>query len=302
MPIIEEAPLISPEIFSETDRAGVLDWLEKYQGHKTAIFYDAIPLKYPEIAWPQSVARHPEYMKMLGTHFDQVLSISNASSRELTTYWDWLNIQDRPQLDAIQLGADLHFQLRNQFAPKVFNPPWQLVMVGILEPRKNILMAIDICERLYREGVHLELHLAGRLNPHFGNPIYDRILEAKKNGFPIHWHKSPEKNFVINLYRKSHLCLFPSKAEGCGLPVLESLWMGTPVLASDIPSVQENASLGAVQLFENNNPESFKLHLQSLLRDPTRLEELTGAAKNAELPTWSQTALQLHSQIPDEEN
>ena len=297
MPIQENAPLITPEIFSESDRQGILDWLSRYDGQKTAIFYDAIPLRFPEITWPQSVSRHPEYMKMLGTHFDQVLSISKSSQDELHNYWDWLGLKDRPQTQPLQLGADLHFQLRNGKRAKETHPPWQLLMVGILEPRKNHNLAIEACEKLHAEGIPLHLHIAGRLNPHFGDPIYDRIMETQKNGLPITWHKSPEKNFVLKLYRTSHLCLFPSMAEGCGLPVLESLWMGTPVLASNIPSVLENSNSGGVQLFEVNHGLDFENKLRNLLKNSISLENMTQQAQRAKLPVWKKTASQLRSMI-----
>ena len=299
MPILEEAPLITPEIFSESGRQGILDWLKQYKGHKIAIFYDAIPLRFPEITWPQSVARHPEYMKMLGTHFDQVLSISEASQEELHNYWNWLELKNRPITQPLQLGADLHFQLRYTNLDKEVKPPWQLIMVGILEPRKNHLLAIEACEKLHAEGIHLHLHIAGRLNPHFGDPIHERIMDAQRKGLPITWHKSPEKNFVLKLYRTSHLCLFPSMAEGCGLPVLESLWMGTPVLAANIPSVLENANYGGVQLFEGNQGNDFENKLRNLLKVPSSLQTLTQQAQQAKLPVWRNTARQLRSMIPD---
>lgn len=302
MPILEEAPLITPEIFSESGRQGILDWLKRYEGPKFAIFYDAIPLRFPEITWPQSVARHPEYMKMLGTHFDQVLSISKASQDELHHYWDWLELKDRPATRPLQLGADLHFQLRHNSSDKDVKPPWQLLMVGILEPRKNHILAIEACENLHAEGMDLHLHIAGRLNPHFGDPIYDRITEAQRKGLPITWHKSPDKNFVLKLYRTSHLCLFPSLAEGCGLPVLESLWMGTPVLASNIPSVLENSNNRAVQIFEGNHAKDFEEKLRNLLKNPARLEAMTEQAQQAQLPIWRDTASQLRSMIPELED
>ncbi len=70
-----------------------------------AIFYDAIPLKHPHITWPQSVARHPDYLKLLAG-FDHVLAISAASRSELVSYWQWLGVNVTPPVTLLALGAD----------------------------------------------------------------------------------------------------------------------------------------------------------------------------------------------------
>jgi len=107
-----DTPLfVSPEVYCEEERQGILDWLDNHEGTKAAIFYDAISRKHPEITWPQSVYRHPDYMKMLGTHFTHVLSISQSCQEERLEYWDGLGIQGRSQTHALQLGSDLHYQL-----------------------------------------------------------------------------------------------------------------------------------------------------------------------------------------------
>jgi glycosyltransferase involved in cell wall biosynthesis len=288
-------PFLSPEIYCADERPGILEWLDYHEGTKAAIFYDDIPMKHPAITWPKSVYRHPDYMKMLGTHFTKILAISNSSQADLLDYWKSLELQSQPMTTALQLGSDLHFQLRPEkpstaTAP---SPPWNLLMVGILEPRKNHQAAISACEKLYAQGHKIHLHIAGRLNPHFGKPILSLIKEARAKGLPITWHKSPKPQELLALYRKANLCLFPSFAEGCGLPVLESLWMGTPVLASSIPSVMENAHLGGVRTFDINNPGSLYESLRALLQSSGELAKLRESCHQGNLPTWRDSAVAL---------
>ena len=292
-------PFISPEVYCEDERQGILEWLEKYGGTKTAIFYDAIPRKHPDITWPQSVYRHPDYMKMLGSHFTKVLSISLSSQEELLEYWEGLGLQALPQTQTLQLGSDLHYQLRPPLpnnSPQP-TPPWNLLMVGILEPRKNHTLAIEACEKLHSQGIPLHLHIAGRLNPHFGKPILQRLRKAQSNGLPITWHKSPKPPALLRLYQEADLCLFPSFAEGCGLPVLESLWMGTPVLASNIPSVLENSNHPGIKIFRLEEEAQFFQSLQDLLADPQALESLGKGCAQAKLPTWREAGTSLASSI-----
>ena len=80
---------VTTELFSEVERPGFGEFLRKRPCHTAAIFADAIPMKHPHITWPQSVARHPSYMKMLAG-FEKVWAISQVSRNELTAYWHWL--------------------------------------------------------------------------------------------------------------------------------------------------------------------------------------------------------------------
>ena len=95
------------------------------------------------------------------------------------------------------------------------------------------------------------------------------------------------------MYAKTHLCLFPSLAEGCGLPVIQSLWEGRPVLASNLPCIQENANYGGVEIFDIEDPSSLNDKLHKLITRPNLLETLAEQARTAELPTWEEAATEL---------
>jgi glycosyltransferase involved in cell wall biosynthesis len=287
--ILEAEAFVTPEVFSENERPGFLEWAQRFPGRKTAIFYDAIPLRNPHITWPQSVARHPLYMEMLGIHFDQILSISEASNNDLHGYWKWLGLKKCPQTATLQLGADLYHQQRGT-SDLPIDAPMQILIVGILEPRKNLLATIDSCKALWKKGIDFTLHLAGRVNPHYGKPILTRIKKEEEKGHPLVWHESPKINSLLKLYREAHMTIFPSIAEGCGLPVLESLWMGKPVLASNLPCISENSSYGGVAQFDVADPESLTNQLQKILKHPQELRLLTEQASEAQLPTWKETA------------
>ena len=291
-------PYICPEVYCEEERNGVIDWLDNYKGRKIAIFYDAIPKSHPEITWPHSVSRHPSYMTMLGNHFSTVVSISKSSQDELLKFWDTLNLQKLPNCQTMKLGSDLHFQLRaplRKFSEKT--SLWNLLMVGILEPRKNHVLALEACEKINREGIPLRLNIAGRLNPHFGGRILDKIQKAKRAGLDVIWHKSPNPTALVKIYREADLCLFPSIAEGCGLPVLESLWLGTPVLASDIPSVVENGELPGLKIFPLGKQDSLLENLRSIITKPEKLKKLQCDCQKANLPTWREAAASLMDKI-----
>src|SRR4051812_9004041 len=65
--------LLTVELFSSAERQGFQAWLERRECRAGAMFYDAIPLRFPHVTWPQSVQRHPLHMKMLAD-FDRVFA------------------------------------------------------------------------------------------------------------------------------------------------------------------------------------------------------------------------------------
>ena len=288
-PIPEEGIFLTLEIFSENDRPGFRKWAHRFTGQKIAIFHDAIPIRLPHITWPKSVARHPHYIKMLGTDFDQVLAVSKASEKDLVGYWKWIGLEETAQTAAIQWGADFDGRAREFVTPASTAKP-QLLQVGILEPRKNQALTLEACDSLWDKGIDFHLHFAGRANPHFSKSIVDSINKLSSKGKPLTWHNSPNENDLRNLYANADLCIFPSIAEGCGLPVLEALWTGRPVLASNLACISENSSYGGVAQFDLADPESLTNQIQKILKHPQELKRLTQQASEAQLPTWRETA------------
>ena len=291
-----DGTFLTPEIFDEHDRPGFTGWTRRFKGAKLAIFHDAIPIRHPGITWPDSVTHHPHYMKLLGTAFNKVFAVSKESEADLRGYWDWLELGTQPKTHHLQWGADSGGQSRNTAQPPPAHPI-NLLQVGILEPRKNQELTLEVCETLWAEGHTFQLHLAGRNNPHFAKPIIKCIKKLRKAGRPLTWHKSPGEAELQRLYAQCHLCLFPSVAEGCGLPVLEALWAGRPVLASNLDCIRENAAFGGVRQFDLEDPGAMADSLRSLLTDTVQLDDLAQQARNASLPTWKDTAADLVAKL-----
>ena len=174
-------------------------------------------------------------MKLL-SRFDRVWAVSAASRGELLGFWKWQGVVSPPQVEVLHLGADWKGVSR-------VNTPFEgpagarkIVAIGILEPRKNQSVLVDAYEVLRLEGLEFELHLVGRVNPHFGAPIEERIAQVAHRGrLPgLFHHAHMDDAALAALVRSARATAFASVAEGCGLPLLESLWMGVPCVCSDI--------------------------------------------------------------------
>ncbi len=274
---------LTPELFAEEDRPGLSAFLERHPCRLAAVYHDAIPLKLPEITWPASVRRHASYMRMLAD-FDRVWAVSAASREELLSFWRWQHVEAPPPVEVLLLGADGLGAPRGSSA---WPERARIVSVGILEPRKNQAVLLDAFEALQDEGSACELHLAGRVNPHFGKPIRQRIERLRGRFQGLVHHADMGDGALAALVRSATATAFASLAEGCGLPVLESLWLGVPCLCSDLAPLLETAAAGGCDVVPGNTVEGWVGALRRILTDRNHRDQLAGKAAARALPTWA---------------
>jgi len=305
------------ELFSEDERPGFREFVLGRSCRCAAIFHDAIPLKHPHITWPRSVARHPGYLKILSA-FDCVWANSAASREELLGFWRWQGIAAPPPVEVLPLGADFDrtprsgtrggqvddkadattrrvpLEIRGKDTASTFLTP-SLICVGILEPRKNQSFLLDVCAELWAGGVAFDLHLVGRANPHFGAPIVAKIEELRRRWPGLHHHAGAGDADLAQLFSAARATVFPTIAEGSGLPLLESLWKGVPCVGSDLPALRENAAAGGCLLVAPSDAAAWKSALHRILTDDAFHTRLVAEAGLRPLPTWADAAGKLRA-------
>lgn len=287
--------LLTPELFSEQERPGFRRFLEERPVRCAAIFHDAIPLKLPQVTWPQSVARHPEYMKLLAG-FDRVFAVSIASADELEGFWRWQGVGARSSVVPIRLGAD------GDGTARVVSPRAQvegsgsavhLLCVGIIEPRKNQTLLVSVAERLVEEGCSFRLDVVGRVNPHFGKPIAAALRSLQRRVQSVRFHEAVSDRALQGLWRRADVSVFPTRAEGCGLPLLESLWKGVPCVCSDLPVLRENADGGGCLAVPLEDHDAWARAVREVIVDGALRGRLAREATRRALPAWKDTAREI---------
>ncbi|MDO6386058.1 glycosyltransferase [Uliginosibacterium sp. 31-12] len=140
--------------------------------------------------------------------------------------------------------------------------PLKFVMLGTLEPRKNYEFAAELTAVLATKlGRAVELHISGREG--WG----DVALKLKR--FPhVSYHGYLSIPALRELVGKSHVFLCTSLDEGLGLPLLEVLYSGIPMVVSDIPVFREVASLASTAFIPNSRLEDAAIALASALASP----------------------------------
>jgi len=289
--------LLTVEMFSEAERPGFTTFVQNPPCRLAAVFHDAIPVRFPHITWPQSVQRHPEYMKLLAG-FDRTWAISEATRRDFTGFWRWQGVTPKAPVEVIELGADFDRGSRVQRDAMITQQSPALLCVGIVEPRKNQGFLLDVAEALWREGLNFELHIVGRVNPHFGQPMAARMQALQKREPRFRFHLRADDRELGRLYAAARAVVFPTIAEGCGLPLLEALWRGVPCVCSDLPVLRENAdgdkcgSLGGggCLVAKVNDATDWQSKLRTVLTDESEIRRLQSEAMARPLPRWTNTA------------
>lgn len=121
-------------------------------------------------------------------------------------------------------------------------PSRYLLSVSTLEPRKNIKLLIDAFTEIMQEDDSLYLVLCGRTGWNMKEVLGNRNIDQDRiriTGFI-------DDEDLPDVYRHAELFVFPSKYEGFGIPPLEAMSMGCPVVSSDaasMPEILENAAL-----------------------------------------------------------
>jgi len=139
-----------------------------------------------------------------------------------------------------------------------------ILFVGTLEPRKNVLSLIRAFARLKAEGSPLRLVLIGKMGWKAGG-LRDALSRSAWRSEIHHLSYLPAGE-VSAYYQKAFCFVFPSYYEGFGLPMLEAMAHGCPVVATANSSLPEVG--GDACLYVGPDPESISEGIRRLAEDP----------------------------------
>jgi glycosyltransferase involved in cell wall biosynthesis len=233
---------------------------------------------------PNSIERLliPNRLNMI----DHVVTISESSRRDISQY---LGFPD-DRITVVYPGVDLdrfHPISSAQTVSELTNRPY-ILCVGGADATKNVETLIDAFSLLPQAlRVTYDLVLAGDFRRR--EDIRDRVAKAgigQQTIFP--GIVSDEQ--LIELYHHAAVFVFPSRYEGFGLPVLEAMACGCPVICSNAASLPEVAGDAAL-LRDPEDVEGFAEDIERVLTDGALRQGLRerGLAQAAKFP-WERTA------------
>ena len=258
------------------------------------LFHDILPIAVPDLA--DSNCR-PLYERMLRLRA-RALTVSRHSQAEIERARRALGAPcDLPPATVVPLAHEFSAAPRNFVAA---GPPSGRIAalergrafalcVGTVEARKNQLPLIRLWERLAREmgAAWPRLIVAGNGGWRARETV-DALRRADAAA-PYAWVEAPTDEELAWLYSRAAFTVFPSLAEGWGLPIGESLWFGKPCVASNAASMPEvGGSLCAYA--DPQAIDSFAAPIIRLVRDADFHRACVAAIHASRLRTWRETA------------
>jgi alpha-1,3-rhamnosyl/mannosyltransferase len=260
---------------------------KKFSRAAGALVVTVHDLSFRAFAWTV----HDETRRALAVQLDRtiararlLLTDSEAVQRELLADGlrraeDFRTIPLGPGHVSSAIEGVLPAEVPNRFA----------LHVGTFEPRKNLSMLLDAWAELHATSpVRLPLVLCGAVG--WKNDDLRPILARGENeGWLINLGYVSD-TALAELYRRAVLVCCPSLYEGFGMPVLEAMVLGAPVLASDIPVHREIAGAAAV-LLPADDPARWAAEAAALASDSDRRRDLAalGRSRAGEF-SWQRTA------------
>jgi len=194
------------------------------------LLHDTIPLDHPEFSRPDTVASFHRKLVAVATHADLIIHTTHH-----TRITSEAHLRDAGRVPAgivAKLGVPQP-QPTHSPAGLVLKQPY-FVALGTVEPRKNHALLLRVWSELARHGPPPQLLVAGArgwADPHLFGQLATVPGVQLLSGVP--------DGEVAALVQGSAALLFPTFAEGFGLPPVEAAALGTPVVASDLAVTRE---------------------------------------------------------------
>ncbi|MCM2271734.1 MAG: glycosyltransferase family 4 protein [candidate division Zixibacteria bacterium] len=224
---------------------------------------------------------------------DQVQTISRFSSELITSRYEVASNRVR----LVAPGTDLrkfHGEGRTESRSIIrtaYAVSDYILTVGRLEPRKNHLGLIEAYAEIKRKNKNLvPLVIIGQ--PDFGyRSILRRIGQLGLESDVKILSNVPD-DMLPHFYRAARIFVYPSFAEGFGIPVLESMACGVPTVASGDSAIPEVVGDGGL-LVDPKDPLDIAKAIERILDSPELAEKLSDRARNiARVWTWERAASQ----------
>lgn len=215
----------------------------RYQAVKILLLHDVIPLTLPEACDPVYVVSFRNTLDRVLEKVDGVISISRSELANIRFLLRNNGDRVMPLLDYNYWGADFAAKESDSvdispLLKELFSTCRPFIMVGTLEPRKNHAFVLDAFERFWEQGGEASLCIVGKVSL-LCSDLKNRIANHKYFGSRLFLFQNIDDAELAYCYQECVGVIFASFAEGFGLPMVEAMWYGCPVFASDIDVFRE---------------------------------------------------------------
>jgi glycosyltransferase involved in cell wall biosynthesis len=235
--------------------------------------HDVLPLQIPDLYGPRFVRISRHHLEHARQARVVVTTCETTADRIAET-----GVVSRSKIVVAPLGRRRELGLTEPLIP----PPY-LLAVGSVTPRKAFDLLADAIAIL---GEDAPTVVVAGPDGWRAEEVHARIRSSVAAD-KFRFLGRIDDASLERLFRHASALCHPSLAEGFGIPCLEAMGLGVPVVAADIPSVRELGD-GSIELVPAGDPEAFADGLRRVLTDPNRRAELIAhGLVRSEGYTWS---------------
>jgi glycosyltransferase involved in cell wall biosynthesis len=201
----------------------------------SVMIHDTIPLDFPEYQRPESVARFAGLLRRTGEYADQILCNSQVTADDVTRHLG----PDTPPCLVAHLGVEMPVAGHEKLPETLPQDRPCFVALGTIEPRKNHALLMDAWDILAKSGGPMPVLAICGARGWKNHDLFERLDQSPLKNRDIFEFNTLSDAEISALLTHSRALLFPSHAEGYGLPPVEAAMLGTPVIAAPLPSLRE---------------------------------------------------------------
>jgi glycosyltransferase involved in cell wall biosynthesis len=198
---------------------------------------------------------------------DAIITVSECSKQDIVTHYHL----DPAKVTVIHEAAGPEFRPasaadQERVRQRYGLPEQFLIHVGVIEPRKNLIRLVEALQRLRDEGLSIPLVVVGPKGWLYGD-FFQRLEQLQVRDAVCFPGYVPLADLAA-VYSAARLAAMPSVYEGFGLPVLEAMACGTPVVCSSASSLPEIGG-DAARYFDPLSEEEIAAAIRAVWTDPT---------------------------------
>jgi glycosyltransferase involved in cell wall biosynthesis len=240
---------------------------------------------YLDIVVPRSVRRADHLLADSQATKDDLIALYNTPADKITVLLSGVD----PRFERVN---DLSQQIAVRTKYNIDHRPY-IFAVGTVQPRKNYIRLMQALAALRAQGKDISLVIAGGRG-WLEDPIYQAIQDLDLQNH-VNFIGFADDSDLPTLYSAALCLAFPSLYEGFGLPILEAMKCGTPVVTANVSSLPEVAGT-ATLLVDPYDVEALTHALQRIIEDHSLRQHLvTSGYAHAKSFTWERAARQLLS-------
>jgi glycosyltransferase involved in cell wall biosynthesis len=278
--------------WAHNDIAAIVELKRKSGFRFVMLCFDIIPVMFPHYYKPADVQAHRDYCQRAFPAADLVIFNSRTIEADVRAYCGAAGLT-LSSTAVCPLGADIRMPVAMKPPPAGLERGRYALLVSTIEPRKGHRLIYDAWIKLLEDGIpqraRFKLVFAGRKGWMVDDLMRDLRHDPRLAG-TIEMFTDADDAIVATLYRDAAFCVYPSRYEGYGLPVVEAFRHGKAVLASTGGAVPEVVD-GFSPCLDPTDVDVWRHMLATWIEDPASRAVYETRIRTAfRHPDWDESA------------